>query len=127
MLHYVVIEGYMWSGFSQVVWFLTTHSEHKSLLAPEYGLSNDILDLTGFPRFDHLFYLNEHSTLTDKEKGLPTHKIFFMPTWRKSLQMVNPLNNNRATHSDAFLHSQYYKKGIYLMYSLKHFKEDAYY
>ena len=91
--------------------FITaSYSEHKSLLAPDYGLSNDILDLTGFPRFDHLFALNEHLTLTDRDKTLPTHKIFFMPTWRKSLQIMNPLHNNHASNPSVFLQSQYYKE-----------------
>ena len=62
--------------------------ERESFLSPDYGYSDDIVKVLGFPRFDYL-------------GGLENKKqIVFMPTWRRQYDSLN---------KEQFMQTTYFK------------------
>ena len=51
--------------------------EKEAFLAPDYGYSEDIIKVLGFPRFDNL------------EKAEDMKEIILMPTWRRNLNVID--------------------------------------
>ena len=62
--------------------------ERDSFLSPDYGYSEDIVKVLGFPRFDYL------------ECGEDRKEIVFMPTWRRQYDSYK---------NDRFIETNYFK------------------
>ena len=79
----------------------TAYQEYQSLLSPSYGYSPEVVKLLGFPRYDHLLYLNQnYSTANPK-------KIIILPTWRNYLTK-NRKTNETDTYYPDLKNTEYY-------------------
>lgn len=73
-------------------------AEYDSILNGKYYYTDDVVNLSGFPRFDRLI-----------SKKKPEKEIIIMPTWRQSLaSAINPATGKRM-YIKEFKDSEYYK------------------
>ena len=81
------------------IFVTSTNSEYNLILNGNYMYNNDVVKLTGLPRFDKL--------LLDDVKT--ENLILFSPTWRKSLVGETIPGTQSRTYNPNFKDSDYYK------------------
>lgn len=69
--------------------------EYKSILANDYYYKEDVVKLTGFPRYD---YLKDNSK----------KQIVIMPTWRNNIVGESDINTGKRKYSDTFKGTNYF-------------------
>lgn len=85
--------------FSKNIDKLITSSklEYKSMLENNYYYSDEVVKLTGMPRFDNLSFESNK-------------KILFMPTWRKHLVSTTRDARGNRLYSEDFKTTEYFQK-----------------
>lgn len=77
--------------------FVTSaNDEYKSIVNGDYGYKEDVVKLTGFPRYDNL-------------NSKPKKIISIMPTWRSSLSGENNKSSGIRNYNPNFKDSKYFK------------------
>ncbi len=74
----------------------SSQQEYKSLLEDKYGYGNDIIKLTGMPRYDYL-------------KNDAKKLIAIMPTWRLTVAGRPNDEKGERLYNPSFKHSKYFK------------------
>lgn len=73
--------------------------ERESFLQCNYGYTEDVIQLTGLPRYDNLMRLGKNT----KE----SKKIVIIPTWRKSLRLLT--DGDKSLYSEEFKNSEFFE------------------
>ena len=81
--------------------FITsTKREHKFILNSNFGYNRNNVILTGFPRYDNLYRLNQ---IKNREKI-----IFIAPTWRINIKGTTNKITYESIHSETFKYTDYF-------------------
>lgn len=73
--------------------------EYDSIVQGDYYYGEQVVKLTGFPRYDTLFRMNQN-----RKK-----KVLLIPTWRNSLKQCVDPKTDESVYYDGFKDSDYFK------------------
>lgn len=91
------ISSWLWKLNKNIKLFVTASArERDSIIHGDYAYSEEVVQLTGFPRFDYL-------------ENRAEKRIAFAPTWRQELAGKSVAGSSERLYSNGFRLSDYYK------------------